>query len=167
MRLFKKIAIIALTLTLLVPVASVKATETTYVKEGNYIYTSKADIPTLDMYKNEDGTYSVTATDKDNNVIYEADGLVGTIDEVMSNVYSVVLNTAPYNTLGTKATCTHIPCANKIVQGGINHIINGTFCTMVTSKFYQCACCGAILGMVSGSTEIIGTHKHLFINSIK
>lgn len=55
-------------------------------------------------------------------------------------------------------SCTHIPCRAKEVWGGINHIISGSTCTMVRYKFYQCACCNAIIKLVPNSGTIVGTH---------
>lgn len=111
------------------------------------------EIPALEVIKEGDGIYSVTAKDQAGKVAFYETGLTGNVEDIIENVYNNMFRNA------AKA-CSHIPCNHKIVTGGINHIINTStgICTMVTTDFYQCACCNEILGMVPNSTKIVGTH---------
>lgn len=116
---------------------------------------SMEDVPTLEMIDNQDGTFSVTAINCDGNVIFTEQNVAGNADEIIEGVYKSVYNDYAGK---VKGSCTHIPCNHEIVWGGINHIIDGDTCIMVRSQFYKCKCCGEIIGMVSDSTVIVGTH---------
>ena len=155
MNVLKKIFVCLVVMSLFLPSIKVEAAETTYSKNEN---DTSNDIPTINMTKLENGKYIVEVIDCDGNVMY-LEEISGTIETILLEVYNKIL-TPVANTYGVIGgpNCTHIPCNHKIVQGGINHIIDGDICIMVTTKFYQCACCGAIIGMVEGSTEIVGTH---------
>lgn len=113
------------------------------------------EMPTLEMINDEDGTFLVTATDCDGNVIFAGQKMSGSVEEIVEHVYMSIYNEYDRK---AKSSCTHIPCNQEKVWGNINHIINGDTCTMVKSQFYKCKCCGAIIGMVSNSTVIVGTH---------
>lgn len=160
MKIIKKVIVlgVALMVTLL-PMNRVLAAEVNTTVDYNISMENIYDeIPSLEIIENvEDGTYSICAVDSKNNVIYEKNGLTGSIDDVIYQVYSEI-----YSFTACSRACSHVPYSHNVVQGGVNHIINSStgFCTMVTSKFYQCAGCGEILGMVSGSTTVVGTHYH-------
>ncbi len=113
------------------------------------------DIPTIEMIDNEDGTFSVTAMDCDGNVTLTEQKVSGSVNEIIEGVYKSIYNDY---TAKAKSSCTHIPCNSEEVWGGINHIISGSTCTMIRSKFYKCKCCGEIIGIVPNSTVIVGTH---------
>lgn len=108
------------------------------------------NIPTLEIVK-EEGTFYVTAKDAKGNTVFENTYVSGTVEDVIENTYKVIYANAA-------RSCTHIPCNQTIVWGGVNHIISGDICEMVRTQFYKCACCGAIIGMVPNSTVIVGTH---------
>lgn len=119
---------------------------------------SMADVPTFEMVDNEDGTFSVTAVDCDGNVIFTEEKVSGSVDEIIEDVYKAIYNDYVGEERNAKSSCTHIPCNQSKVWGGINHVISGDTCTMIRSQFYKCACCSQIIGMVPNSTVVVGTH---------
>lgn len=124
-------------------------------KESQENVGSMADVPTLEMIDNQDGTFSVTAIDCDGTVIFTEQKMTGSMDEIIESAYRSIYNSYAGK---SKSSCTHIPCNHEKVWGGINHIIDGDTCIMVRSQFYKCKCCGEIIGMVPDSTVIVGTH---------
>ena len=118
------------------------------------------EIPTVKIIENSDvGTFSAYAEDSNGNVIFSENGIIAeSAEEVIMYVYNTIFGAQEKMT--STSSCTHIPCNHLIVQGAINHIINEStgICTMVRSKFYQCACCNAIIGVVPDSTVVVGTH---------
>ena len=117
------------------------------------INSNVTDIPTLEITRDETGCYSVLAKDHEGSIIFTEKGLTGKIEDIIEHSYSNIFRAA------TKS-CTHIPCNHEIVTGGINHVIDWDtdICTMITNDFYRCACCDQILGIVPGSTTVVGTH---------
>lgn len=117
-----------------------------------------ADVPTFEMVDNEDGTFSITAVDCDGNVIFTEEKVSGSVDEIIEDVYKAIYNDYVGKERNAKSSCTHIPCNQSKVWGGINYVISGDTCTMIRSQFYKCACCSQIIGMVPNSTVVVGTH---------
>lgn len=101
--------------------------EEPYLAEDNIIDNT---IPSLEIVEESDGTYTVTVLDASGNVIAVHERLVGTVEEVIEQVYNTLI--------GRQVRCSHIPFAHDQVWGGINHIIGPTQCTMVRTLFWQC-----------------------------
>lgn len=147
MKLKKRIITLGLVAILtMLPISNVMAMGTTPLNP-KAIYT---EAPTLEINENN-GTCSVTATDANGNIVFEKTENADSIEDIIYSTYDTIL-------AESAKSCTHIPCRHNKVWGGINHIISGSTCTMVRYKFYQCACCKAIIGLVPNSGTIVGTH---------
>lgn len=135
---------------LLIALLSLSATGTAMADDKN---NRSVEIPTLKVVQYENGLYFVRAEDKNGNVIYSKDRLAGTLEDIIEDSYNNIFRVAANS-------CTHIPCNHEIVTGGINHVINNDtgICSMITTDFYRCACCDELIGVVPGSTVVVGTH---------
>lgn len=137
----------------LVPVNSALAIDLVEGVCEESMLSESVDLPTLELEENlENGTWDVTVKDVKGNIVMKNNGVIGSAEEIIINTYRSLTDAR------TIAGCSHIPCSQSQVLGGINHVISGGTCTMVRYKFYKCNCCGAILGMVPNSAIVVGTH---------